>query len=448
MDNAEARGSSIRRVAVLGAGVMGSQIAALIAERGIECDLLDLTVDVAEDARQRLTTMRPRVLDDNSSLDRIRPGSFGESLDRLSGADWVIEAIVEREEPKLALWRRIAPHTRPGAVLSTNTSGIPIGAIARALPEELRANFLGTHFFNPPKYLHLLELIPTDTTHIHTVESVRRFAEDTLSKGVVTAKDVPGFITNRIGCFYFLTAMRAADSLRLSPDEVDAISGPLMGRSNSATYRTIDLVGADILLDICDNTRDAVTSNEEKLAFEAPGYLREMVRRNWLGNKAGQGFYRRERVDGRAKILALDTGCFRYEERKTALRDELSTLEAIGDTAERLRQLITAEGAAGRFSWHTLSRLLAFSAGKVGEVAEDIISIDRAMRWGFNWELGPFETWDALGVAETADRMLVEGVTVPDWVSNIAGVGGSFYMEEDGVLLQATPRGGYRRIPG
>ena len=438
--------SDIRRVAVLGAGTMGTQIAALIASCGVDCDLLDLNVDMVEDARRRLMTMRPRVVDDHAVLERIRAGSFRNDLHRLRESDWIIEAIVEQEQPKLELWSEAALHVREDAVLSTNTSGIPIAQIARALPTEARGRFLGTHFFNPPRYLHLLEIIPTDETEPSVVAAVRRFAEDVLGKGVVEAHDVPGFITNRIGCFYFLAAMRAADEYGLTPDEADAVSGPLMGRSKSATYRTIDIVGVDILLDICDNTRAAVESKAEQRAFEAPEYLREMRRRDWLGNKSGQGFYKRVRRGGESRILALNTGEMSFAERRRDALAELSKIGEIKDTGERLRNLVVSGDSAGCFAWLTLSALMAFSAAKVGEVADDVVSIDRAMRWGFNWELGPFETWDALGVAETVKRMEDDGLEVPGWVKDMARRGGSFYSCEEGSLMQATPFGNYSKV--
>lgn len=442
MAETETAPRAIRRVAVLGSGTMGAQIAALIVERGVECDLFDLTTDLVEDAKRRLVSMRPRVLDDHTVLERIRAASLDDDLEYLADADWVVEAIVERPEPKLELWRRAAKHVRRDSLLSTNTSGIPIARIAEALPEGMRERFMGTHFFNPPRYLRLLEIIPTKETMPEVVEAIREFGEDVLGKGVVMAHDVPGFITNRIGCFYFLAAMRAADEFGLSPDEADAVSGPLMGRSNSATYRTIDLVGVDILLDICDNTRAAVSYAEEKRAFEPPDYLREMRRRNWLGNKSGQGFYKRERREEKSQITALDTVTMRYLERNADI-PSLASLTGIGDTGQRMRRLIGLEDRAGKFAWHTLSQLLAFSAEKAGEVADDIVSIDRAMRWGFNWEMGPFETWDALGVSETVERMRKDCIRVPEWVQSIAGRGGGFYRVEDGISMCATPSGKY-----
>ena len=448
MRHAEPVGRTIRHVAVLGAGTMGAQIAALIAEQGIDCDLLDLNTELVEGAKQRLLNLRPRAVGDVSSLDRIRAGSIDTDLDRLREADWVIEAVVERLEPKMELWRECSPYVHQSTVLSTNTSGIPIAQLSNALPAEMRQRFLGTHFFNPPRYLRLLELIPTGETDRDAVSAIRNFAEDALGKGVVTAHDVPGFITNRIGCFYFLAAIEAAEEFGFSPDEVDAISGPLMGRSNSATFRTIDLVGVDILLDICENTRDALSSAAEREAFKAPQLLREIRERNWLGNKTGQGFYKREKVEGRSRILALDAKTLCYRDRKQDMQESLVAFQEIDDTRERLRSLIASAEPTGQFVWRVLSKLLAFSAAKVGEVADDIVSIDRAMRWGFNWELGPFETWDAMGVADSVGRMKSDGLTVPDWIFEIALTDGSFYRREGDVLVQATPAGTYERITG
>lgn len=427
----------------MGAGAMGAQIAAHIASRGIACDLLDLDAELAERAKQRLLTMRPAPLDDAIALELISAGGFDRDMSRLAKADWVIEAVVERLEPKLALWRKAAPHLRADAILTTNTSGIPIRRIGEALPAAARQRFLGAHFFNPPRYLPLLELIPTNATNADVVVALRRFAEDALDKRVVIANDAPGFITNRIGCFYFVAAMRAADECGLTPDEADAVSGPLMGRPGSATYRTMDLVGLDILADICDNTRAAVSDAWEQAAFELPAYIRDMLQRGWLGGKTGQGFYKRDRVGGRRRALVLHPRDMRYHDVGAADPPALAQLRAIADTRERIRALAASDTAAGRFAWGVLSKLLAFSAAKAGEVADDIVSIDRAMRWGFNWELGPFETWDALGVAACARRMDADGIAIPAWVRALADAGGAFYRREGETALQAMPTGGW-----
>ena len=431
----------------MGAGAMGAQIAAHIASRGIACDMLDLDAEIAARAKQRLLAMRPAPLENAAALEMIYPGGFDRDMPRLAKADWVIEAVVERLEPKLELWGKAAAHLRGDAILTTNTSGIPIRRIGEALPAAARGRFLGAHFFNPPRYLPLLELIPTSATDADVVTALRRFAEDALDKRVVIAKDAPGFITNRLGCFYFLAAMRAADECGLTPDEVDAVSGPLMGRPGSATYRTMDLVGLDILADICDNTRAAVTDAWEQKAFELPAYIRDMLRRGWLGGKTGQGFYKRDRVDGKRRILVLDTRDMRYRESRATEMPPLAELRTIADTRERIRALVASDTAAGRFAWSTLSKLLAFSAAKAGEVVDDIASIDRAMRWGFNWELGPFETWDALGVAAGARRMDADGLAIPAWVRALADSGGAFYRREGDTLLQAMPSGGWTVVP-
>lgn len=447
MAETETGGFAIRRAAVLGAGAMGAQIAAHSASRGIACDLLDLDADLAERAKRRLLTMRPAPLDDAAALELISAGGFDRDMPRIAKADWVIEAVVERLEPKLALWGKAAPHLRGDAILTTNTSGIPIRRIGKALPSDARRRFLGAHFFNPPRYLPLLELIPTAATDADVVAALRRFAEDALDKRVVIAKDAPGFITNRIGCFYFLAAMRAADEYGLTPDEADAVSGPLMGRPGSATYRTLDLVGLDILADICDNTRAAVSDARERAAFELPAYIRDMLGRGWLGGKTGQGFYKRDRVDGRRRALVLHTGDMRYRDVRATELPQLDQLRAIADTRERIRALVASDTAAGRFAWRTLSKLLAFSAAKAGEVADDIVSIDRAMRWGFNWEIGPFETWDALGAATCARRMDADGLAIPDWVRALADASGAFYRREGDTLLQSMPTGGWAIVP-
>ena len=431
----------------MGAGAMGAQIAAHIASRGIACDLLDLDTEIAERAKQRLLAMRPAPIEDAAALEMIYPGGFDRDMPRLAKSDWVIEAVVERLEPKLDLWGKAAAHLRGDVILTTNTSGIPIRRIGEALPAAARKRFLGAHFFNPPRYLPLLELIPTADTDADVVATLRRFAEGTLDKRVVVAKDAPGFITNRIGCFYFLTAMRAADEYGLAPDEVDAVSGPLMGRPGSATYRTMDLVGLDILADICDNTRGAVSDAWEQDAFELPAYIRDMLRRGWLGGKTGQGFYKRDRMNGKRRILVLHPSDMRYHDVRAVDQPPLAELRAIADTRERIRALAASDTAAGRFAWRVLSKLLAFSAAKAGEVADDVVSIDRAMRWGFNWELGPFETWDALGVAACARRMDADGIDVPDWVRALADGGGAFYRREGDTALQAMPAGGWAVVP-
>ena len=442
----DARTFSVKRVAVLGAGTMGAQIAAQVAARGIPCDLLDMRSDgerinrIAEDTKDRLYLARPAVLESPDDLDLIHPGNFDDDMHRLTKADWIIEAIVERPEPKAQLWSRAGKYIGKNAVASSNTSGIPITQIAKALPPEVRSRFLGTHFFNPPRHVRLVELIPSPDTDPEVLEAIKTFASKSLDKGVVLANDVPGFICNRIGTHYFATVIRAAQQLNLSVDEVDAITGPAMGRPASATYRTLDLVGLDIFVDICDNTREALERTEsgkiEGELFQAPALARDLIQRGWLGNKSGQGFYKRITNDGESTIFSLDIVSMEYQPRQRAPVPELKELMDIEDVGNRIRGLVSSGGKTEALTWKVLSELMAYSAWKLGEVANNVISIDRAMRWGFNWALGPFETWDALGVTETVHSMSQDGVALPDWVKQLAYRGNSFYKTVDGVSLQ------------
>lgn len=444
----DAQAYSVNRVAILGAGTMGAQIAAQVAAKGIPCDLLDMRSEgdhpsaIAEDAKARLSGARPAVLESPEDLEWIHPGNFDDDMARLADADWVIEAIVERLEPKAQLWMRASKHIGENAIASSNTSGIPIAQIAEALPAELRNRFLGAHFFNPPRYVRLLELIPAPATDPEVLDAIHAFAARSLNKGVVLANDVPGFISNRIGTYYFATVIRAAEQLGLSVDEVDAITGPVMGRPASATYRTLDLVGLDIFVDICDNTRSALESSETTKAeaelFDAPTLARDMIARGWLGNKSGQGFYKRVRSDGESTILALNPEAMDYQPRQRVSSPDLDKLLEIEDMDARIRGLISAGGHVETLSWKVLSELMAYSAWKLGEVADDVVSIDRAMRWGFNWALGPFETWDAIGVADAVDRMSRDGIALPDWVERLAASGNGFYRNQGDTLLQVN----------
>ncbi|MDA0771197.1 MAG: 3-hydroxyacyl-CoA dehydrogenase NAD-binding domain-containing protein [Chloroflexi bacterium] len=452
----DAQAYTVNRVVVLGAGTMGAQIAAQVAARGIPCDLLDMRSEgdrpngLAEEAKVRLSKARPSVLESPADLDLIHPGNFDDDMARVAEADWVIEAIVERPEPKAQLWSRVGQHIGENTIASSNTSGIPIAQIAEALPEQVRSRFLGTHFFNPPRYVRLLELISAPTTDPAVLEAIRAFASERLDKGVVRANDVPGFISNRIGTYYFLSVLHAAEEFGFSVDEVDAITGPLMGRPGSATYRTLDLVGLDIFVDICDNTKAALEASSaakaEADSFIAPALAREMISRGWLGNKSGQGFYKRAKAEGDSTIFSLQTSSMEYQPRQRAASATLKELLEVEETGERIRRLVSSGGPTEALAWRVLSQLMAYSAWKLGEVADDLISIDRAMRWGFNWALGPFETWDAIGIAYAVDRMAQGGMALPDWVARMASTGDGFYREQDGAVMQVDSKLHYTSV--
>jgi 3-hydroxyacyl-CoA dehydrogenase len=438
---------------------MGSQIAGHLANNGIKCFLLDLAPSVsagagdgkdgrkrpgrsqlAEAAMDRLLKLKPAPLYSNDVLKLITPGNFEDDLARIGEADWVIEAVAENPAIKAQVWSRIAPHIRPDAIASTNTSGIPIGSLAQALPADLRRRFLGTHFFNPPRYLHLLEVIPAADTDPNVVADISRFAEQVLGKGVVVARDIPNFISTRIGCYGMMAVLEAMEEFGIGPDEADSITGPAMARPRSATFRTLDLVGLDVFVDVCANVSRSVSDEAERKAFLPPQYFHQLIGRKWLGEKSGQGFYKRVQQDGKTEILALDPKSLEYRPQKRMQSAALAAVRDIEDPGERLKTVVNADDVAGRFAWRVLSRLLAYSAGKVGEVADDVASIDRAMRWGFGWELGPFETWDALGVKPTTERMRADGLNIPGWVEDLAATDGKFYRHEPAGSSQWAPR--------
>ena len=423
--------SLVRRAAVLGAGTMGSQIAALLASRGIACDLLDLPAEpdrdrLAQEAKLRLTGMRPPPLEDPAALDLITPGNLADDLPRLGDADWVIEAVSEDLETKRRIWASAAPHLRPGSIASSNTSGITISSIAKALPQGLRPRFLGAHFFNPPGHMRLLEVIPSDETDREVVTELSRFAEDVLGKRVVIARDVPNFISNRVGVYSLMVALRAMEELGLKPDQVDSITGPAMGRPRSATFRTLDLVGLDVLVRVCENNRIVAENASDREIFSVPSYLQRLVERGWTGEKAGQGFYKRLKEDGKSRVLAVDIETFQYRDRTAYSAKSLDAALEVEEPEDRLRTLVGGADQAGRFAWRVLSQTMAYAARMVGVASDDTASIDAVMRWGFAWEVGPFQAWDALGVSDTVTRMKSDGLALPPWVEKQAVEGRRF----------------------
>jgi 3-hydroxyacyl-CoA dehydrogenase len=432
---------------------MGAQIAALLAGFGIEVDLLDLPDAAgrdrrAEAAREKLAALRPSPLFDREDLGRIRPGNVEDHASRLGDCDWVIEAVFEDLEVKQRLWSALAPHVRADAVASTNTSSIPIHSVAAVLPADLRRRFLGAHFFNPPRYLRLLELIPTQVTAPAVTTAMQRFGSETLGKGCVVAHDVPGFVGNRIGLYVLAETLRAMQDLGLGPDEVDAVTGPPLGRPRSATFRTLDLIGLDVYVDICDKLQATVPEPWEQAAFAVPDFVRTMVERGWLGEKSGQGFYKREEIDGRREILVLDPETLEYRSQRKLDAPSLAAIRKVEGSGARIAALAQADDVAGQLAWRVLSRLFAFAAAKIPEVADEINSIDSAMRWGFAWELGPFETWEAMGIAETAKRMEEEGLPVPSWVTTLARQDKTFYRHTAEGTEQATPAASYIHVSG
>jgi len=407
----------VRRAAVLGAGTMGSGIAAHLANAGIPTLLLDMVPAglnpasgddrsrLAKSALEALGKARPAAFYEAGLAALVTPGNFDDDLAKLAACDWVIEAVAENLAIKTALLERVAPHLAPQAVLTTNTSGLPVKQIAAGLSEPLRTRFFGTHFFNPPRYMKLLEIIPTAETDAALVAAFSAFADRNLGKQVVRANDTPNFIANRIGVAVMFSAAALMLEQGLTVEEVDALTGSAIGWPRTGTFRLADMVGIDILAHVAANFPEGVTPG----GFGA--VLAEIVKRGWLGDKAGQGFYKKSRgADGKDARLVLDVATFEY---RPAGKPALPALEMAKNAAtlkERLKQLLAndpAKDKAAKFLWPFLASLWNFAADRIGEVAGDAVSIDRAMKAGFNWELGPFEMWDAAGVRETVARMKV-----------------------------------------
>jgi 3-hydroxyacyl-CoA dehydrogenase len=388
----------IRSAAVLGAGTMGAQIAAHLANAGVPTLLLDVNAQVAADGLKRARSLSPDPFFTSTAASLIRTGGLDTDLAQLKGCDWIVEAVVERLDVKQALFEQVDRHRGADAIVSSNTSGIPIAALAEGRSEAFRRHFAGTHFFNPPRYLRLLEIIPTAESAPAVIDALTAFADGRLGKSVVIAKDTPNFIANRIGLFGVMQIFRAMDG-QLSIDDIDAITGPAIGRPKTATFRTMDLAGLDILAHVTRNLAERLTDPAERTAFELPPVVAELVKRGWIGSKSGQGFYKKQ-ADG--TILTLDPSTLEYGPKRKSRLPGLDAVKAVDDPAARIRTLFLGKDAVGTFLRATLGPTLIYAARVAPTVAHSIDDVDRAMRWGFGWELGPFETWDAIGVSAVA----------------------------------------------
>ncbi len=412
----------LRRATVLGAGTMGAQIAAHLANAGISSWLLDLPSsgrdrsELARRSLQVLARMKPSPLYTPEAIELIEVGNFEDHLDQVSNCQWVIEAVAEDLEIKRALWAKVDPLLPPDTIASTNTSGLPVSQISRGRSEGFQEHWLGTHFFNPPRYMKLLEVIPTAQTLPEVVETVTQLAERRLGKGVVIAKDRPNFIANRIGCFAALRAMELMQELDLTLEEVDELTGPLIGRPRTGTFGLADLIGLDVLVAVADNLYENLPDDPWRKHFRVPDFLHQMVSQDWKGRKSGQGFYRKSRE---GEILALNLQTMQYGSRKKPAIASLDVLRNKADRATRLRALIQAQDQAGAFLWPFSRDTLLYAADCIPEVTDCLPDMDRAMRWGFNWELGPFELWQEVGTQAVAGRALQEGAELASWVTRL-----------------------------
>jgi 3-hydroxyacyl-CoA dehydrogenase len=394
----------IRSVAVLGAGVMGSQIAAHFANAGVPALLLDITPQAAAQGLQRARTLKPDPFFTPDAARLVTTGGFDAGLALLRDADWIIEAVIERLDIKRDLLARVDASRRTGSIVSSNTSGIPIGALADGRSDDFRRHWLGTHFFNPPRYLHLLEIIPTPETASSVIAEVSAFADHHLGKGLVVAKDTPNFIGNHIALYGIMRVLQKVASGEYTIEEVDAITGPALGRPKSATFRTVDIAGLDILGHVVRNLHERLDDERTRAEFVLPPFVEQMIARGMTGEKAGQGFYKRiKSASGESEILTLDPAALDYRPRQSPRLASIEAGKSIGDLGERVRALFNARDKAGTFLRDTLAPTLVYAARVAAEIAHSPEDVDRVMRWGFAWELGPFELIDAIGIQPVLD---------------------------------------------
>ncbi|MEA4901481.1 3-hydroxyacyl-CoA dehydrogenase/enoyl-CoA hydratase family protein [Desulfitobacterium sp.] len=439
----------INKVAVIGSGVMGSTIAAHLANAGIPSLLLDivpnallpeeeaagLTLEsrkvrnrIAVSNKAKLIKMNPAPLFVPEFADRIEVGNLSDDLDRLKEVDWVIEVVVERLDIKVDLFTKVAAHIRPGTIVSSNTSGISLKSMSEGLSPEFTRFFLGTHFFNPPRYMKLLEIIPGPNTDPEVMNFMADFGERVLGKGVVFGKDTPNFIANRIGVYGLTVTLQEMMHFDLTIDEVDALTGPIMGRPKSASFRTVDMVGLDTFVHVAANVGEGVP--EEKELFVLPDFVQSMLKNGWLGDKAKQGFYKKVKTAEGKAIEVLDPKTLTYNPKKNVKFSSLDKAKNAGSLANKIKTLVSGKDVGAQFAWSVLKAVLLYAAKVAPQVADDITAVDAGMRLGFNWEMGPFETWDALGVKATAERIVAEGDTLPPIVEKLLAEGKTSFYEK------------------
>ena len=393
---------------------MGAQIAAHFANAGIPALLLDVTAEAAAQGLKRARSLKPDPFFTPDTAALVTTAGFDTDLPRIKDADWIIEAVVERLDIKRGLLERVDAARRPGSIVSSNTSGIPIAALAEGRSEDFRRHWLGTHFFNPPRYLHLLEIIPTPETSPEIVKAVAHFADHRLGKGVVVAKDSPGFIGNHIAMFGMLQIIAAVESGAYTIDEVDAITGPPLGRPKSATFRTFDIAGVDIVARVIEDLHERLPDAAVRDTWVVPPLVSRMLERGMSGEKAGQGFYKRVKTpEGESQILTLDPATLEYRPRQSPKLPALDAAASITDTRERVRTLYRGTDRVGQFLRDTLGPTLAYAARVTPGIAHSPDDVDRVMRWGFGWELGPFELIDAIGIEEISKTPLRSGDLPP-----------------------------------
>ncbi len=449
----------IKKVAVLGSGVMGSRIACHFANIGMQVLLLDIVPKDADaksrnklvnDALTAALKSNPSPIYSKSLAKNIATGNFEDDMPKISDCDWVIEVVVERLDIKQKVFEQVEQFRKAGTLITSNTSGIPIHLMAEGRSEDFRKHFCGSHFFNPPRYLKLLEVIPTKETSEEVIDFLLHFGEKYLGKTTVLAKDTPAFIGNRIGVFSIMSILHHAEKTGFTIEEVDKLTGPVIGHPKSATFRTSDVVGLDTMVHVANGLSQGVPDDEAKDLFQIPEFVTKMVANNWLGSKSGQGFYKKDKVNGANVFSTLDLKTLEYQPSKKVKFPSLETTKTIDKLSDRMKVLFAATDKAGEFYRAIFYQLFAYASNRIPEITDDLYKIDAAMNAGFGWETGPFEKWDALGVEATLKAMEADNLKPAQWVYDMLTSGAaSFYKIEDGKkLYYDIPSKTYKIIPG
>ena len=462
---------NIKKVAVLGSGIMGSGIACHLANIGCEVLLLDMVPRELNDkekakgltledkaVRNRLVNdfltaslkSKPSPIYKKSFASRITTGNFDDNMKDIASCDWVIEVVVERLDIKKIIFDQVDEHRKPGTLVSSNTSGIPIHMMLEGRSDDFQKHFCGTHFFNPPRYLKLLEVIPTPKTDPAVTDFFMKYGARFLGKKTVLCKDTPAFIANRVGVYSIMSLFHAVEEMDLTVEEVDKLTGPVLGRPKSATFRTCDVVGLDTLVHVANGLTENCPDDEERESFKLPSYIAKMVENNWLGSKTQQGFYKKTKVDGKKEILTLDLKTLEYRSKQRADFPILAATKAVDDLGERTRMLYYSKDKAGDFFKKLFSGLFSYVSHRIPEISDEVYKVDDALKAGFGWELGPFETWDVVRVEKAIAIMKEQGKTPAAWITDMVAKGiTSFYKLENGQKKYYDQNSGeYKVIPG
>lgn len=454
---------TIKKVAVLGSGVMGSRIACHFAGAGVQVLLLDIVgKDVPADAKPALKNKivndalaaaiksNPSPVFTKDVIKKITTGNFDDNMKDIAGCDWIIEVVVERLDIKQLVYEKVEQFRKPGTLITSNTSGIPIHMLSVGRSDDFRKNFCGTHFFNPPRYLRLLEIIPTPDTDPAIVDFLMEYGDLYLGKTTVLCKDTPAFIANRIGVFSIMSIFHIMEKLGLSIDEIDALTGPIIGRPKSATFRTADVVGIDTLVKVAKGVADNCPDDEAKDIFTIPAWLDKIVANNWLGDKTGQGFFKKIKGSSSKEIQVLNLSTFEYEARKKPKFATIETAKPVDDLKQRIKMVSAGTDKTGEFYRLFHYALFSYISHRIPEISDEVYRVDDAMKAGFGWEIGAFETWDLLGVAKVVAAMKAAGYKVSTWVDEMLASGAtSFYKVENGKrLYYDVPTKSYKELPG